>query len=233
MKTQTKINIAIGVVATILLFVFMTYKQVEKGKHKKLEIEALFSICYELNRNLVDLNSELSSDMKSLKSYKKIDSIFKLDLAYRDELKYDFYLVIQDYGSYFDIETQGISRVNVIKDDTLGVNIRELYKYDLRSLPIIRYSDLDIDIREYYQNHFKIFENKQEGDVSLRNRNKLPSKGYKPNDFERLKNDPHYRSILDKLLKRRNHKINMYKQTIHKVEKTMRRIENYTGIVCI
>jgi len=205
------------VVVGILLALQVNNWNIQKAE-TKLETKVLKEIKSNLESNLIKIREAKQYNTTTLEKYDLIFDYIEGRTAYNEELERSFGLLwhwAEIYLTRTAFESLKNYGINLIKNDSLRTRISELHEKNYRSL------EDDLAVYEWtFHNNIKL---QILQDLFIYNRNK---KGYaKPIDYESLKTDVRFESMLNTLYAIRKSSLDFFDTGIRNINELLEMIE--------
>lgn len=202
----------------------------ENRKQASYEIDILRQIKSDIRQNLHDIKGDLRMMQIGDSCYENIQMYLALDLPYAKPMCLDFDWIIRDQytvpvrAGYENLKEQGF---DLLSNDTLKIRIKSLYETTLPRLERSGafYHDLSDFFGDYYNQHFipntdstitARYNFGQGNYLSIpeitkkANYDYVGTLGFRPLDFEKLKNDPEFLMLFKRSKTIRRHKTRWY-----------------------
>jgi len=220
----------------------------EKRQEKQLIREVMLEIAENLEYNLFDLRPDSEIHYQGYLSNIKVQNYLASDTTYHPNMCFDFHFLQKEEYSYpnktgFD-RLKGLD-VKVLEQDSFVEQITRIYDYYFPR--ISKGQSLYPDIRDYFHPFYQAnFESNEDpnleydfvitGDTihypfiyEVEGWGVVQTIGYVPKDFDALKNDAAFRSLLKETLEFRVFKYSRYQQLINSSEDLIQQIRTKYG----
>ena len=199
-RTGKYLKYAIGEIALVVIGILIALSinnWNEDRKYKNLEFVMLTELKASLNQSLDEVDEINEYNNFLLESYSKIVNHISIKAPYNDSLDSHF-AVLKNWGSpYFDYsayETLKTRGVELISNSMIKKDIIRMYERDLEFLV----NDYDKSEWNYNSSVVLPFLSKNFETTKL----SFPKKA-KPNDYNKILNDPEFKNILKELMQYR------------------------------